>query len=294
MDLTSYLLGKKAGGGGSTPSLQTKSITVTENGTQSITADSGYDGLSSVSVTTNVSGGADLSEYFETEITNNTTASSYFAFIKKMPTITIADNVTDVRNAFYSSHIKNSIKVNTVSNSVKIINSMFSQCKDLISIDFSEFDFTQVGGFTSVFSQCNSLEEIIWGVFDSSKTYGFYETFSTCASLKEMTLPVLKADNFYGAFINCYSLKRADLSNVDGSTVKNVQNMFNACQSLEHVDIRNFEFGNVTNYTNMFNNAVPANCEIIVKSQTEKDWLNTNFSRMTNVKTVAEYEASQS
>ena len=69
MDITSYLLGKQAGGGGGTPNLQGKSITITENGTQNISADAGYDGLSNVGITTNVSGGG-IDEYLNVE-TNN-------------------------------------------------------------------------------------------------------------------------------------------------------------------------------------------------------------------------------
>ena len=43
--------------GGGAPSLQSKSITYTANGTATITPDDGYDGLSSVDVTVDVSGG---------------------------------------------------------------------------------------------------------------------------------------------------------------------------------------------------------------------------------------------
>ena len=53
MDIFSYLLGKKAGGGG-TANLQSKEVTITQNGETTIQADEGYDGLSSVALTTNV------------------------------------------------------------------------------------------------------------------------------------------------------------------------------------------------------------------------------------------------
>lgn len=85
-----------------------------------------------------------------------------------------------------------------------------------------------------------------------------------------------------------------DLSMLTATNITKTSYMFGYCTSLTKLDIRNLEFNNVTTSTQMFGSSasygVPDNCLIIVKDQTQKTWITTNFSRLTNVKTVAEYE----
>lgn len=68
----------------------------------------------------------------------------------------------------------------------------------------------------------------------------------------------------------------------------NISSAFQNCSNLEHLDIRTLDFSKVTSFSNAF--GVPNNCEIIVKDSTAKTWVQTNFTNLTNVKTVAEYE----
>ena len=93
--------------------------------------------------------------------------------------------------------------------------------------------------------------------------------------------------NMQQMFYNCSSLTNLSLSNFNTSNVTNMQQMFYNCSILKNLDIRNFDFSNVTSYSNMFQN-VPANCLIIVKDDTAKEWITSKFTTLTNVKTVAE------
>lgn len=91
MDVTSYLLGKQAGGGGGQPSLQNKSVTITENGTQNVTADAGYDGLRNVGITTDVQ--PSLQNKSLTISENTTTSISADSGYDGLDTVSVTTNV---------------------------------------------------------------------------------------------------------------------------------------------------------------------------------------------------------
>ena len=73
MDITSYLLGKEAGGGGGSATLQNnKNVTIASNGTTVVNPDEGYDGLKKATITTNVQPNLETKEV---TITSNTTTT---------------------------------------------------------------------------------------------------------------------------------------------------------------------------------------------------------------------------
>ena len=144
---------------------------------------------------------------------------------------------------------------------------MFANCSKLVSLDISGWNTKNVTGMISMFSGCAVLKTLDLRNFDTSNVTSMNSMFSTC-----------------------YALTTLDLSSFDTSNVTSMNSMFFACSKLQYLDIRNFTFEKVTNTIMMFT-SVPKNCLIIVKGQTEKDWVLNVRSDLTNVKTVEEYEA---
>jgi hypothetical protein len=156
MDVTSYLLGKNAGGG-SEINNQNKNITITQNGNTSVTADTGYTGLGTVDITTNVGGG--VSDYFLA----NTQAgyNGLTGIIKKIPTLDIANTpYFSFSNCVFLEEIEG---ITGTSNRTSG-NQMFYECNRLKEIPyFDTSNFTTMEGFAR---NCNSLSTI--PLFDTS------------------------------------------------------------------------------------------------------------------------------
>ena len=193
---------------------------------------------------------------------------------------------------------------------------MFTYCTGLETINFSNRNFANLKTCRTMFYHCLNLVSVDFsGVLPANKIKEANHMFYDCSSLKTIDLsfihnlmgdyenPNQNEIYLYNMFSNCSALESVDLRNMnfDYAYTQNsrvtTSSMFSSCTSLKKIDMRSFTFDKVHTHTNMFgttaSNGVPNNCLIIVKDATQKSWINTNYSRLTNVQTVAEYEASQ-
>ena len=108
---------------------------------------------------------------------------------------------------------------------------MFNKNLELISVDLSNFDCSQVVTMAAMFDGCINLKSI---------------------NLKNIiTSSVVLIDRM---FQNCRTLKYLDLSSFDTSSVTNMRSLFNNCTSLVSLDISSFNTMKVENMDCMFYN----------------------------------------
>lgn len=219
-------------------------------------------------------GGSDLSEYFGDTITGNNSYPGFVDAIIKLPPL--SNTGTSCRNLFYQFKGTFLDLNNLDTSNVTNMQDMFRGCVNLLSLDVSNFDTSSVISYYGMFRECSSLTNLDLSSFTLNIS-------TSNASVSNM-------------FAGCTSLTNVNLSNFGiyeygGS----VSYMFDGCINLRYIDIRKMSFTYVQIYTNMFgadeNTGVPNNCEIIVMNNNVKTWITSKFTRLTNVKTVAELEA---
>ena len=173
----------------------------------------------------------------------------------------------------------------------------------LTAIDLSLLDDTDLTTMNMRFYHCDNLKTLNGAdnLF-CPNVNDFQYMFAFCGLLEgELNLSNLNPVNITSTiscmnmFYQCTNLTRIDLKNF-AITPSQTNGMFFNCISLEFIDIRKMELTGLStsNSQEMFGGRtykIPADCEIIVKDSANKTWVTTNYDWLTNVKTVAEYEA---
>lgn len=162
----------------------------------------------------------------------------------------------------------------------------FSNLTNAIKIDLSNFDTSNVKDMKYMFSNCTSLKSLDLSNFDTLNVTTMNAMFTKCYALKELDLSnfnTSKVTNMYNMFQYCTSLTNLNISSFDTSNVTNMSGIFSYDNKLTLIDMRNVTFSSkLTDANSMFYNA-SKNATIYVKSNTEKQWLNTKYSDLSNI-----------
>jgi len=188
-------------------------------------------------------------------------------------------------------------------NSLINCSQMFKNVIKVESLDFSNFDFSQVTDFSGMFTNCTNLKNINFGNskikinnmastfyncknlqsldfsnFDTSSVTTMANLFYECNSLVSLDLTNCKTSeliNMEAMFTNCNSLNNLKISSFETSKVQNMANMFYGCSSLISLDISNFETKNVVNMENMF-----SECTNLVEIKFSSNFITSSVTDM--------------
>ena len=135
---------------------------------------------------------------------------------------------------------------------------MFNECKNLKEIKgINKFNTNKVTNMRTMFQSCNVLEYLDLSNFNTSNVVDMTYMFSKCNKLKEIKginkFNINKVTNMSAMFQACNALEYLDLSNFNTSNVTDMSYMFAACNKLKEIKgINKFETNKVINMSTMF------------------------------------------
>ena len=124
-----------------------------------------------------------------------------------------------------------------------------------ISID-SNIDTTNITNMESMFSGCSKLTTVEMPNFATNNVTNMKSLFTNCPLLKNIDLSnwdTSNVQNMYQMFMKCDTLVNLDLSMFDTRNVINMVNMFRWCYDVESITVsNNFVTSNVSESDSMF------------------------------------------
>lgn len=139
---------------------------------------------------------------------------------------------------------------------VEYMNSMFTKCTGLETLDLSSFNTEKVKNMYAMFDGATNLRSIkLPKGFIGSSVTDLNGMFRGCASLTELDLSGSNAEkvkNMGSMFYGCVALSNLNLSGFKTGSLTDMPYLFSSCQSLESLDLSGFNTENVTSMVSMF------------------------------------------
>ncbi len=172
----------------------------------------------------------------------------------------------------YTLYINSDGKVLANSSSV----SLFDYFPNLQKIEHLEYlDTSNVVNMESMFSNCSSLTTLDLSSFDTSNVTNMSQMFLGCRNLTTLDLSnfnTINVTDMRSMFSYCGNLTSLDIGNFDTSNVTDMICMFQNCSSLTTLDISNFDISVEASTSAMFD-SMPDNAIIKVKDKITQDWI---------------------
>lgn len=139
---------------------------------------------------------------------------------------------------------------------VEYMNSMFTKCTSLETLDLSSFNMEKVTDMQTMFEGSTNLRTInLPKGFIGSNVTDLNGMFRGCVSLTELDLSGSNAEkvkNMGSMFYGCVALSNLNLSGFKTGSLTEMRYLFFSCQLLESLDLSGFNTENVTSMASMF------------------------------------------
>ena len=250
--------------------LQSKKITITENGTIDVYADDGFDALHKVTVETDVSA-ALLQNKSVNIYSNGTTVISADDGFDGIGTATVSVLVSQ-EGGGYIENCSELLNANSgASNS--LVNRIIPACRPTTTYKM----FYQNNKITGVLdctlmdmSQCTTCESMFESLPSVSSINVSNFNTSACTNMQSMFI-------YFGSS-NTDAIK-LDLSSFDTTNVTNMSYMFYNTMFLQELDLSSFDFTNVKSFGSMFTNcganSATGTTIVYVKDEVAQNWILT-------------------
>ena len=132
---------------------------------------------------------------------------------------------------------------------------MFRDCSNLVSVILSNYNTYNLNNISHMFYNCFNLETINFGSINTSSVENMQHSFCGCSKISSIDLSKFdtsRVTSMFSMFYNCSNLKSLDLGNFNTSSVVNMRSLFNKCTKIKSINLSSFDTSKVTTFENMF------------------------------------------